>query len=282
MTCKKVRYFKLDLFQRGRSSEFVTISKTMRSLNISAPAAALGTLLILFASPVKAASLTFVTERAALGSTDRLDWSILGLVQPPQPFKVLPNSFSATSQQGLGTNVNIPLTATPGVTPPLLFQTLPAPGIATNFASSDFVLLTGLRPGPPPAVGNPGPLTISFDRPVAAAGTQIAVDDVFGFTAFISAFDSANNLLGSFSTLGTSSLLLDNSAQFLGVRSDVANISQLVYSSSENNRAVGINALSIDAPAVPEPSNIVTLVIAGLGLFSFKIKQRLDKDLFGR
>ena len=160
------------------------------------------------------------------------------------------------------------------MTPPLLFQTLPSPGIPTNFASGDFILFTGLRPGPPPAVGNPGPLTITFDRPVAAAGTQIAVDDTFLFTALISAFDSNNNLLGSFSTQGTSSLALDNSAQFLGVRSDAANISRLVYSSSEGSRAVGINSLSI-AETVPEPSNIAALAVAGLGLFVFKIKKRL-------
>jgi len=162
------------------------------------------------------------------------------------------------------------------VTPPLLFQTLASPGIPSNFASGDFILFTGLRPGPPPAVGNPGPLIISFDRPVAAAGTQIAVDDTFLFTALISAFDSNNNLLGSFSTQGTSSLALDNSAQFLGVRSDAANISRLVYSSSEGVRALGINTLSI-AERVPEPSNIAALAVAGLGLFVFKIKKRLAK-----
>jgi hypothetical protein len=133
-------------------------------------------------------------------------------------------------QSGCG----IPPATTPGVTPPLLFQTLASPGIPTSFASGDFILFTGLRPGPPPAVGNPGPLTITFDPPVAAAGTQ-----------------------------RTSSLALDNSAQFLGVRSDAANISRLVYSSPEGSRALGINALSI-AETVPEPSNIAALAVAGL------------------
>jgi len=121
-------------------------------------------------------------------------------------------------------------------------------------------LFTGLISGPPPAVGKPGPLTIPCDRPVAAAGTQIAVDDTFLFAALMSAFDSNNNLLGSFSTQGTSSLALDNSPQFLGVRSDVANISRLVYSSFEGDRALGINALSI-AETVPEPSNIAALAV---------------------
>ena len=124
----------------------------------------------------------------------------------------------------------------------------------------------------------------NYLRSPCRRGTQIAVDDVLVFTASISAFDSANNLLGSFSTQGTSSLALDNSAQFLGIRSDVANISRLVYSSSEGDslrdsfasRALGINALSI-AEAVPEASNMAALAVAGLGLFSFKMKQRLAK-----
>lgn len=271
MICEKIQHFKVKLLPSDRIWEFIPIAKTTRSLKTSAATTAIGTLLILLAPPVQAANLTFVSDRAALAGTDRLDWSVLGPVQPP--FKVLPNSFSTTSEQGLGINVNIPQAPTPGVTPPLLFQTLPSPGIATNFASGDFILFTGLQPGPQPSVGNPGPLTITFDRPVAAAGTQIGVDDTSFFTAFISAFDSDNNLLGSFSTLGTSSLALDNSAQFLGVRSDVANISRLVYSSSENNRALGINELSI-AEAVPEPSSIVATIVAGLGLFAFKIKRR--------
>ena len=271
MLCEKLQNFKAQLLQSDRTSEFAAIAPKSRSLKISAATTAIGTLLILLAPPVEAVNLTLVSDRAALGGTDRVDWSILGPV--PSPFQVLPNSFSVTSEQGLGINVSIPSAAAPGVTPPLLFQTLPSPGIPTNFASGDFILFTGFRPGPPPAVGNPGPLTITFDRPVAAAGTQIAVDDTFLFTAFISAFDSNNNLLGSFSTQGTSSLALDNSAQFLGVRSDAANISRLVYSSSEGDSALGINALSI-AEAVPEPSNIAAMIVAGLGFLAVKIKRR--------
>ena len=140
------------------------------------------------------------------------------------------------------------------------------------------MLLTGLKPGPPPAIGNPGPLTINFDRPVAAAGAQIAVDDVSTFNAFLSAFDRNNNLLGSFSIGGTSSLALDNSAQFLGISSDTANISRLVYSSSESNRAFGINALSISQP-VPEPLTIFGTIIGGAAAWKMKKKLKsIDKQ----
>jgi hypothetical protein len=106
MICDKFQHFKVHLSQSDRTSEFAAIAKTTRSLKISAAGTAIGTLLILLAPPVQAVNLTFVSDRAALGGTDRVDWSILGSVQPP--FKVLPNSFSVTSEKGFGINVSIP------------------------------------------------------------------------------------------------------------------------------------------------------------------------------
>ncbi len=214
--------------------------------------------------------VTFVTQQANLEQNDILDWSSLGV---EFPFKVLPNSFNATSSKGLKVNVDIPKSNIPGVTPPLLFQTLPAPGIATNFAAGDVLLFTGLNPTTFPAVGNPGPLSLTFLQPVQAVGSQIAVDDTFNFTAFISAFDSDNNLLGTFSAPGTSSLNLDNSALFLGVKSDTANIARLVFSTSENNRAFAINKLRI--ATVPEPSSCLAILAVGaIGAF-FRVRAQV-------
>lgn len=214
--------------------------------------------------------ITFVTQGNILGDNDQLDWSSLGVAFP---FKVLPNEFGATSSKGLKLNVDIPKSNVPGVTPPLVFQTLPPPGIATNFAAGDFLLFTGLNPQTFPAVGNPGPLSITFNKPVQAVGTQISVDDTFNFTAFISAFDSENNLLGSFSTPGTSSLNLDNSALFLGVKSDIANIARLVFSTSENNRAFAINKLRLKT--VPEPSLVLGVYALGTLSMIFTVKRKL-------
>lgn len=53
----------------------------------------------------QAASLTFVDERADLQGNDQVDWSSLGFTSPVE---VLPNNFSATSEQGLKLNVQIP------------------------------------------------------------------------------------------------------------------------------------------------------------------------------
>ncbi|BAY29586.1 hypothetical protein NIES2107_14290 [Nostoc carneum NIES-2107] len=227
-------------------------------------------------TPLQVKAATLVNSRAALESNDQIDWSSLGKVYNPfnpnpNPADFLPNSFSATSQGGLGMNVNIP--NFPGVTPPFVFKTSTIPqGVPTNFADGDFVLFTGLRPGTFPAIGNPGPITINFDKPVFAAGTQITVDDTPEFTAFISAFDQADNLLGSFSIQGTSSLLLDNSASFLGIRSDTANISRLVFSSSVPNRALGINRVSI--VAVPEPNPSLAFLLVGVSGTILRLRQR--------
>ena len=222
-------------------------------------------------SPSFAVSL--VTNRADLKGNDSIDWSSLGKVL--NPFN--PNfadflgfSFSGTSAGGLGLDVDInPIN--PPITPPFVFKTAPIPqGIPTNFANGDFLLFTGLQFGIFPAPGNPGPISISFAQPVRAAGAQIAVDDEPNFVGTIKAFDINDNLLDSFNVNGTSSTVLDNSAIFLGVKSALAEISRIEFSSNFNNRAIGINTLSIDNPAIPEPSLTMAILVMSSGLLCLK------------
>jgi hypothetical protein len=242
----------------------ITLNFNPQNLYKSAIGTTLCILVAALASPVQA--LTLVQERSALLGNDELDWSSLGKVFDPfspDPAAFLPNSFSTTSLRGLGLNVDIAPPTEAGITPPFVFQTSPPPtGVPTNFASNDFALFTGFRPGSFPAPGNPGPITISFNKPVKSAGSQINVDDTPEFIAFISAFDSANNLLGTFSAPGTSSLALDNSAVFLGVSSDTANISRLVFSTSVPNRAIAINTISIKT--VPEQTSTLGLMLVSV------------------
>jgi hypothetical protein len=271
MTHPKFRFFPAP----SSSERHLTVGK---SLKISTVGTAIAVLALCF--PTQALGITLVTDRAALGENDRLDWSILGPIVPPPPTKTLPYNFDTTSMKGLGVNVNVPVpafTSPPPITPPLLFQTS-ATGIATNFAAGDFILFTGLKPGSGiPAIGNPGPLTITFNTPVSAVGTQIAADDATtAYTVNILAYDASNSLLGNFTIGGTSSLALDNSAQFLGVSSDVANIAKIVYSSSEANRAFGINALSIAQP-VPEPLTMFGTLIGGTAVWKMKRKLKASE-----
>lgn len=236
--------------------------------------------------PVKAATF-LVTERANLGGNDEVDWVSLGRVfNPVAPSfsAFLPNSFSATSQRGLGLDVDISPATNPGITPPFVFQTLPPPGIRTNFASGDYILFGGIDPtgfiplppgSPDPRTpGNGGPFTISFDQPVLGVGTQIAVDiSNLEVETFITAFDKVNNLLGTFSVLSTSSLALDNSAVFLGIRSDTANISRLVFSSSTPQFGLAINRLSLVVP-VSEPTYTLAILVFGVSGAVLKLRQR--------
>lgn len=240
----------------------------MRILTSTTIAVSLSLALI---SPSFAVSL--VTNRADLNANDSIDWSSLGQVL--NPFN--PNfadflgfSFSGTSAGGLGLDVDInPIN--PPITPPFVFKTAPIPqGIPTNFANGDFLLFTGLQFGLFPAPGNPGPISISFAQPVRAAGAQIAVDDEPNFVGTIKAFDINDNLLDSFIVNGTSSKALDNSAIFLGVKSALAEISRIEFSSDFNNRAIGINTLSIDNPAIPEPSLTMAILVMGSGLLCLK------------
>ena len=254
---------------------------TSTALSATAAIAAVSAVLASIPSPVYAIAL--VTQRTALGGNDQLDWSSLGKVYnpfAPDPAAFLSNSFTATSAGGLGLKVEIP-SAGPNFTPPFVFQTLPRPqGVPTNFALGDFLLFTGFKLPPTlPAVGNSNPITITFNKAVKAAGVQIAVDDTPQFKAFVSAFDETNTLLDTFQVDGTSSLLLNNSAILLGVRSETANIARLVFSSSVPDRAVAINTLSIVAP-VPEPTFTFSLLAFGaLGVGS-ALKRKIKPDKF--
>jgi hypothetical protein len=240
---------------------------------------AIAPLLATLPLPVQALTLNLVTNRADLGSNDQVDWATLA--SPIPPFTVLPPAFSATSQAGLGiTGFVPPPSVGSGITPPLVFQTS-ATTIPTNFAEGDYLLFTGFVPPspttPPPAIGNPGPLTLDFSTPIFGAGTQIAADDILNYQVSIFAFDATNSLLGSYTINGFSSLAQDNSAVFLGVLSDTPNISRVVYQTSAPERAFGINTLSI--AAVPEPSEVLGTIATGIFLAGWTLKRKAARRL---
>ncbi|UKO99066.1 hypothetical protein [Nostoc sp. UHCC 0870] len=252
---------------------------------------AITAVITVFQLPVQAATF-LVNERAALRGNDEVDWVSLGKVfnpSAPSFSAFLPNSFSTTSQGGLRLNVDIAPATNPGFTPPFVFQTLPPPGIRTNFAQGDYILFGGIDPSgfrplspgspDPRTPGNGGPFTISFDKPVFGVGTQIAVDiSNQQVETFITAFDKVNNLLGTFSVLSTSSLALDNSAVFLGIRSDTPNISRLVFSSTAPQFGLAINRVSI-VVLVPEPTYTLGILVFGVSGAIWKLRQRKTRQV---
>jgi hypothetical protein len=218
------------------------------------------------------AAIVAVTSRAGLGANDLLAWNAMGIVQTPMapdPGKFLSNSFTAYSAAGLGVDVSIPATAIADVSAPLVFQTgIPQTGrIPTNFAADDYILFTGniLSSQTPPTPGNSGTLSLHFDKPVYGAGAQIAVDDLTtAYTVAIDIYGMTSQLLGTFTASASSLGFLNNTATFLGVRSDTRNIGRIDYRyeySALPDQGFGINQLSL---AVPEPDGIFGFGLAVL------------------
>jgi hypothetical protein len=218
-------------------------------------------------SPANA--ITFVRDRNLLPSNDQIEWSNLGkILNPfaPNPNDFLSNSFSGESSNGLSFSVNIPPTEG-DITLPFVFQNNPP--AQTNFVPGEYLLFTGFSPTVIPT-GNSNPLTIVFDRNVKAAGAQIAASgsENINYEVSISAFDDRNNLLGTFSRQGVSSGARDNSAVFLGVKSDTAKIKKLVFQTTSLERGFGIDRVSI--ATVNEPNAGLMVLIFGTLFLSFK------------
>jgi hypothetical protein len=222
--------------------------------------------------PLPVRALTLIENRNALLSNDQIEWSSLGkLLNPfaPNFEDFLPNTFSAQSSNGLGLTVEIP-SADGDITAPFVFQNNPP--VQTNFGAGDFLLFTGFSPTVIPT-GNSNPITIVFNEKIKAVGTQIAASgsENIDYEIFLSVFDEANNLLGTFSLPGISSGNRDNSAVFLGVKSDTVNIKSVVIRTSSPERGLGINTVSI--VTVNEPYSGLSLLMIGSVVLSFKSYQ---------
>ncbi len=211
--------------------------------------------------PDTANALTLITSRADLGGNDSVDWAILG-----SPFTVVPNFFTIASSQGVQLEISQPV----GV-----FERRnqsDTGGWTGTFKPGDALLFTGGN--------NQRPTTIDFDVPVFGAGTQFQspVDGDF-YTAIIEAFDSLENSLGVVGYSGYSQWGLegDNSAIFVGVRSESANIDKMtlnVFTNNVKNPGFAINQLDVvtmdkshfeptEPESVPEPTTSAAMIVLG-------------------
>ena len=207
------------------------------------------------------ASATLVTSRAALGGDDFIDWGQVAGATQVQQAHGLTSTLSVSSNLGLSAQVSNP----------------PRPGMwrvsqggcggvfnfQANFANCDALLVSQNTSDPANLI------SIVFDAPVAGGGAQFAQAASYGdFTAFLSAYDSGGALLETWSLDGTTNGAADNSAVFLGISRQQADIARLDFSAVGFNRYFGINRVELDRTAptigtVPEPS---TLWAAGLAL----------------
>jgi hypothetical protein len=200
---------------------------------------------LLFTSTAQAA--TFVDSRDTLEANDLVDWSVLG-----STFTPINNPFVTTSSSGLDVNASIPSGSFLRID-----QTPVFPGA---FDVGDALLFTGL--------GNPGPLTVTFNTPVFGAGTQIQSDpaNIPNYTATIEAFDSFDNSLGSFDITSISKREAGSGVSFVGVSDSNGEIKKVVLNTEEEGANVpfALNELSLKtSAAVPEPSSMLGLLLLG-------------------
>jgi PEP-CTERM motif len=217
----------------------------MRSLGLILSLAVLGT--AFFALPTKAA--TIVTNAAALGSIDTINFSQLGL----------PNTPPLSSPQTVvsGGSVDASLSSATS------FQTaVQGNNWFGNFTQGDALVTTGLSGGPN--------LTLTFATAVSAVGAQIQPGFNGDFTGTITAYGASGTVLGSFSENGFSNNAADGSAIFLGIMDPTADIWKVTYTTSDvtapNYFALGtVDFSEAEVAAVPEPSTWAMMIIG----FSF-------------
>ncbi len=202
----------------------------------------------IFSSPGQSQAATMmITSRAGLVSSDYFDWSGFGsnFTDVPSPSGPL---FSH--------NGNLQVTATINQSNYSQVR-LQGDLWLGNFAPGDYVLYT--------TEFGTG-MVLNFNIPIMGAGAQLQPNYMGNFTARIEAFGSTGNSLGAFMLDGSSTSDADNSAMFLGIRSDSADIAKISYSIFfPGNRAFGVNRLDV-ASAIPEPA---AMLLLGSGLVGF-------------
>jgi hypothetical protein len=171
-------------------------------------------------------SVTLVTSRTALAGTDYVDWGVLG----PSNTTVA-NPFTVTSaggvRLGVSARVNSSSFSTMEETPVTDGATAP---LQMNFAAGDHLLWLGTPKGL--QIHKSNPITFDFGASaVQGGGAQIGSAVYGNFVARVEAFNASGVSLASFTEAGNAQNTNgDNSAIFIGVRSDTANISRIALS----------------------------------------------------
>ena len=189
-----------------------------------------------------------VLTRAALGATDFIDWGTLGV-----PFMPLSAPLTAMSNGGIVATVSQP--------GDLEFERRDQTtgGWAGNFRGGDRLLWNR---------NLSSAISITFATPISGAGAQIQRNLLLPFTVTLTAFDLGGAALASFSRSGASNTRGDNSAIFLGVSNDVANIARITYAVEQGLALNQLDLTTSTAPTpvpAPEPGTLLLLATALAG-----------------
>ncbi len=239
------------------------------------------------------ANLTFASSRDALSANDFVDWSnpitqVTNANNGPATFTTLSAGGITVTGSQAGDFGEI---RRQNSTPYPDEASLPGSATAnTTFWNGNFAPGAAVYWNKGSANGSTG-LTLSFATPVYAVGAQLnslfyhgsGTVGVTPFRGTITAF-YGNGSTASSRTVdlnGTTSALANNSATFYGFTSDAADITRVVFNTTDitNNDGYNfaINRVSLrttsSVQAVPEPFSIVGTLIGGAA--ALKLRKRL-------
>ena len=192
---------------------------------------ALIALCLLAAAGLSSAAVTYLGSRGLVGTGGVVDWLALG----PE--------FTSVSN---GSVVNpVTVSGSTGTFTVLSGSTFNGDFLATETVLSLFDLGGG---------SGAGTFTIDFASGVFAAGAQVQANLFGAFSGLITAFDLANNMLGSFAVGGNNAGNGDGSASFAGIASTAGDIRRLVFSGFGSDAAINrVSYQTVGASSVPVP-----------------------------
>jgi len=232
--------------------------------------------LLTLTSSVASASIALITNEASFGTTDTIEWTQFGSRDANVPGFVAGNSVG-----GRGFWAESFSADASGLSRVDQWSGAPAPftGWAGNFAPDAALLsVTGQDLVTPPTTD--ARLNLRFDSAIKGFGAQFDANFSSTWMMHVQAFDAEDNLLGLFDlSMKRSNGFADNTAQFMGVRSDSDNIVRIeIWATAIYNTDKGPTiapdyfALNFGRLVIPAPG--VSLIALAMGSLAIRRSRR--------